>query len=404
MDLGHELRTLTLTERVASCCRLSRAEVAFLQRGHRAHLDLAPTARTGHYRITPTGHVGTILAPEMRVVIRPKIPLENLFHLLDPNAPVPAFEDKTATVPGAEAFNFLARRLAELLAERVSAGLHRDYAERVAQGPYLQGRLDLPAQLRERRGRKDLLHCRYEDFTADVPCNQVVKATAEWVLRSPLLGEGVAAALRRTLPALAAVSPAQLGPDCFADALPDRRSAAYRPVLALCRLLFEGLNADRAAGPVPCPAFLLNMEEVFEGYVSQGVRQSFKADERCAVSFQPPYLIGQPVAGQPDLRVRPDIVVERAGKPVLVVDAKWKSLAEALVPADVYQVLAYCTALGARRGVLVYPGRRTRRWTYRLTAASLEVHTVRVTGAPPACRRSLDRFGRHVHSSASPSR
>src|ERR1700731_3217515 len=118
MGLTHELRTLTLTERMAARCRLTRAEVAFLRSGHRGHLQVAPTGRRGHYRVTPTGHVGTILTPESRLVIRSKIPLDNLFHLLDPAAAIRAFDDQTAAVPGADAFDFLAGRLAQLLAER----------------------------------------------------------------------------------------------------------------------------------------------------------------------------------------------------------------------------------------------------------------------------------------------
>jgi hypothetical protein len=68
---------------------------------------------------------------------------------------------------------------------------------------------------------------------------------------------------------------------------------------------------------------------------------------------------------------------------VLVLDAKWKRLpAGRLVTADVYQVLAYCAALGVRRAVLVYPGRRDRAWHYDLGEAPtrLTVRTLCVTG------------------------
>ena len=92
----------------------------------------------------------------------------------------PVGDDSTTATPGTEVLDFLAARLARLLAERSSAGLHRAYAERSDSGPFLQGRLDLPAQLHEPAGRKDALHCRYEDFTVDVPCNQVGNELASW--------------------------------------------------------------------------------------------------------------------------------------------------------------------------------------------------------------------------------
>ena len=128
-------------------------EMVDLLAGHRTHLRLAPTGRRGRYRLTPTGHVGTIVGPDCRLVIRPKIPVKNLFHLLDPTGPLPVAEDRAATVTGTEALDFLAGRLARLLAERVVAGLHRAYSERCEAGPFLHGRLDLAAHLRERNGR-----------------------------------------------------------------------------------------------------------------------------------------------------------------------------------------------------------------------------------------------------------
>jgi 5-methylcytosine-specific restriction enzyme subunit McrC len=53
--------------------------------------------------------------------------------------------------------------------------------------------------------------------------------------------------------------------------------------------------------------------------------------------------------------MRPDLVWLREGVPVAVVDAKYKRETPSGYPeADVYQMLAYCTALRLRRGHLIY--------------------------------------------------
>src|SRR5262245_5790383 len=197
MGPGETLPTFTLRERTPAECRLGPDDVDFLLAAHRAHLDLVPTRQRDLYRLTPRGHVGTLVAPGCRLVIRPKIPVRNLLFLLDPDDPPPPAQDRTSADPGSELLDFLAGRLARLLTERAARGLHRAYVERSAEGPFVQGRLDLPAQIRGAPGRKDRVHCRHEDFTLDVPCNQVPRATAEQVLRSPLLGDAVRAALRR---------------------------------------------------------------------------------------------------------------------------------------------------------------------------------------------------------------
>jgi 5-methylcytosine-specific restriction enzyme subunit McrC len=388
--------TVVLTERVAAECRLSVADVDFLLAGHRAHVEVLPTCRRSRYRVTPTGHVGVIVAPDARLVIRPKIPVQNLFHLLDPTGPVPVVDDAATVTPGTEALDFLAGRLVHLLTERAAAGLHRAYAERAEQGRFLQGRLDVVAQLRDPNGRRDRLHCRYEEFSVDVPCNQVPRATAELVLRSPLVADGARAALRRALRDFAGVSTVPLGPDSFQAAEPDRLTEPYRPLLAVCRLLADGLAPQESAGPTPCPAFLLDMERVFESYVTAGVLEAFAGDAGATVAVQPLHHADRRGDDPPEVPMRPDVVIERGGRRPLVVDAKWKRLGRSLVTADVYQVLAYATALAARRAVLVYPGRRDRTWAYAFPGAprTLLVHTLRVVGSRACCRRSLARLGR----------
>jgi 5-methylcytosine-specific restriction enzyme subunit McrC len=400
MDGTTHRRTYALTERQPANCRLGRADIDFLLAVHRDHVELAPSGRRGWYRLTPLGHVGTIVGPGCRLLIRPKIPVENLFYLLDPTTPLPTVEDRTQTLSAEGPLDFLAGRLAQLLAERGAAGLHRSYAERAEQGPFLHGRLDLPAALREPAGRKDRIPCRFEEFTVDVPCNRVPKATAELVLRSPLLDERVRAVLTGALRGFSEVGSIDLTPEGFAAAEPTRLTEAYRPLIDLCRLLVDGLAPTQSAGATPYPAFLLNMERVFERYLTHGVRRAFAEDDRYTVAGQALCTVSASRPGQPDLEMRPDLMVERGGRPVVVVDAKWKRLRRAPEPADMYQVLAYCTVLGVRRGVLVYPGRRdrVRRYVLPRSPVRLEVCTLRVSGPREECALSLQglaaRFGR----------
>ncbi len=386
------MRTLTLTERRPAECRLTGDDLDFLLAEHASHLRLAPTRRRGVCVVTPTRLVGVIAAPNCCLVIRPKLPLRCLFHLLDPDAGLELSRAGPAS-EGAEALTFLALRLAQLVGERAAAGLHRSYAERDAATPFLQGRLDVAAQLREGPSRRDQFHCRTDELTADVPCNQVPRATLELLLRCPLVGGAAGAALRAALPVFDAVSPAELTPEAFGRAAADRGAASYGPLLDLCRLLADGLRpglADARHGPT----FLLDLERVFERYVTRGVREAFATDPQRTVAEQARYPISRPA----DLVLCPDVTVWEGDEVRTIVDAKWKRRPEGpprAVAADLHQALSYCAALGAPRAVLVYPGRRDRVATYRLTrsAVRIEVRTLRITTCAAGCRRSLRRLG-----------
>jgi 5-methylcytosine-specific restriction enzyme subunit McrC len=398
-DRRSELRTIVLRERQSRACWLSPDDVRFLLERHPNHIAVAPTGRRHRYRLTPAGHVGVIAAPGVRLVIRPKIPLRSLFFLLDPAAAPVFTPDETIPVPGGEALNFLAARLVQLLEERAAAGLHRGYSERAEPGSFLQGRLDVAAQTRDPAARRDQLHCSFEEFGADVPCNQLPRATAEHVLRCPLVADGVRSALRRALRPFEAVNPAPLTADAFAQAAPDRLTEAYRPLLEVCWLLVEGLGPSENAGAFHCPTFLLDMERVFERHVTAAVVRGFSERGRYTVAVQPPFQVIAADGTHAGVRMQPDVVVSRGGEPWLVVDAKWKRLNKnPLITEDFYQVLAYCTALGVKRAALVYPGRRDRRWTYRLERAGVRINvlTLRVVGEREQCAAAVERLGRQI--------
>lgn len=396
MDSLSPLRTLILTERRPHVARLAPVDVAFLLAHHRGHLELVPTGQRDRYRLTALGCTGVLVAPACRFVIRPKIPLVNVFAMLDPLADVDARQDSLAPQTGTETLEFLAGQLARRMAERVAAGLHRAYRERCEQGTVLHGRLDLPAQLREAPGRKDQLHGRVDELSADIPCNQAVKATGEALLVSPLLGTEVRAALRQALTGFESVSSVSLPPRLWERIASERLPMEYRPLLDLCRLLADSLNLCDAAGSMPAPSFLLDLERVFERHVTRGVVEAFAGSRTHTVAVQVTHTVAESAGDQQDVTMRPDLTIDREGRTVLVVDAKWKRWTGSAETGDLYQVLAYGTALGAEGVVLVYPGKRWRclESRFRHTPLRLRVCTLRVGGTREECLRSTRRLSR----------
>jgi 5-methylcytosine-specific restriction enzyme subunit McrC len=264
----------------------------------------------------------------------------------------------------------------------------------------VQGPLDIRAQLRRQNIHKETIHSRCDELTAEAPCNQLPKATAELALRSPLLSEPARSALLRVLRAFADVSSRPLDGASFDMGERTSSIPAYRPLLDLCRLLVDSLRPamDRCAGI--CPSFLLDMERVFEGYVTQTVAEAFAGSD-CVVEAQHNYTINRPRVGQPDIIMRRDAVISRDGTPVLIVDAKWKTRRGALVyREDIHQELGYASALAAPRVILVYPGKRDQSWPYSLEHADIQVQIrqLRVIGSSVACRRSRQRLGRWLRS------
>ena len=96
------MRTITLTERHCTECRLSGQDVDFLLSAHGTHLRIVPTRRRSLFRVTPTRFVGVIAAPGCRLLILPKVPLPALFHLLDPESDPDVDAQPFSGEPGVE--------------------------------------------------------------------------------------------------------------------------------------------------------------------------------------------------------------------------------------------------------------------------------------------------------------
>jgi 5-methylcytosine-specific restriction endonuclease McrBC regulatory subunit McrC len=396
--------TLHLIERQARMCRLSPAEVEFLLAQHRSVIEVLPSAQRHVYRVTPSGVAGVIVTPRRRIVISSKVPLGNLLFLVDPLADLPGDRDRVQQQQqqsGSEVIDLLAGQLALRMSERAAAGLHRGYRETANVSGWLVGQLDMAAQLRQPPGRKDQIHSRQDEYTIDLPCNQVPRSVAGLLLAQGLLSPAVRARLAGALPAFAEVAFVPLAPEVLCRLQSERVPAEYVPLIDLCLLLAHCLGPTPAGGIVPAPAFLLPLERVFEQYLTRAVQDAFAAEDAARVLVQESWSASEPmIAGQPSIHIRPDVSIDCKGRVVLVVDAKWKRLpAEAVVTEDLYQMLAYGAVLGSPMAVLVYPGRRRRRvWEYAFehSATRVQIRTLDVSGTAEQCAKARRRLGRDL--------
>jgi 5-methylcytosine-specific restriction enzyme subunit McrC len=357
-------RTLSLSERGRRLVRLDPLDVAFLRTLPRRWLRLERVGSRGRYLLTVGGIAGTLDAPTCRLTIAPKVPLSTLWLLLDAETPPATTPTPTGPDVADAILDTLAGGFLFHLARLVTRGLHRGYREEPLAAPLLQGRLDLPTQLRHGPGRPEVLHQVHDAFTADIPCNQLQRSALDALLALPRLSLADRTEAERLSRSLADVSPLPPG----AWMAPHATPPDYAPALDAARLLLAGLAP--APGIGHGVVFVVEMERLFERWL-------LRALEGAA----PPGVVVEPQARRvlrgaegPSLVVQPDALVFHDGTPVRVIDAKWKRPPRSRAHrSDLYQVLAYAETLAVPEAILVYPGRRTRRVDYPLTRRGTQV-------------------------------
>jgi 5-methylcytosine-specific restriction enzyme subunit McrC len=98
--------------------------------------------------------------------------------------------------------------------------------------------------------------------------------------------------------------------------------------------------------------------------------------------------------------MKPDLVwYAEDGSPAAVIDAKYKAeKPEGFPDADLYQMLAYCTAMGLPVGNLVYAKGNEHGATHHVvgTDVTLRAHTIDLSASPRDLLADLDRLSDRI--------
>ena len=343
-------------------------------------------------------HIGTVSLSSLRIVIMPKLRIDNLMRLV-----AYAFDLSDLTVTKTRtAYDTADEGLIDLLGVSLLRAV-----ERIARGGMLPDYQTRNEDLATPRGRLDMRHiathprratlrCTYDDLTLDHLANQVLAAglrLASRVMQSADLRLDLARAADRFFGDLTRID---LNADilrAMVDGL-DRRTSHYRTALTLVALIHQGarLGEHQTAGQMPLSSFTLNMNMVFERFLGRYFRETAPDDVRISAqdvrSDVFSYLENASGWNQPT--IRPDFVFRRRRKVVAVADAKYKNRHEhPPTSGDLYQLTAYGLAYAMpepREVVLLHPlasGETDRATTLLFAPSAAGQHVrIRLAGVP----------------------
>ncbi|MFD5482791.1 McrC family protein [Streptomyces hawaiiensis] len=292
---------------------------------------------------TPSG--GTV-----QLHLRPKLPVRDLLFLLSYSPRDPWRPEPVDAAESDELLPAVADLLARTARRTLDAGVLHGYRTVEEDLPLIRGRIRTADQLR-RVGLPLPVAVRYDDHTPDIAENRLLLTALHLAARLP----GVPVRTRQALHHLAghltgvhALHPGAPLPRWT----PNRLNSRYTRVLRLAELVLSARSVQPDGhSPVAADGFLLDLPDVFERFLTVALGDVLaRRGIRCA---------GQEGHHRLDearlVRLRPDIVLYRAGRPVSVVDAKYVFLDRAAPSTDhLGQLLGYCTALGLPHGHLVY--------------------------------------------------
>ena len=335
----------------------------------------------GHYYLTAGSTVGAMDIGDLSVLIQPKIGIPQLLSLAcyaigtyKPQVDRLFDFGERVTLPDA-----LALALGNAARRAFTRGLLHGYRAREEALQTVRGRIRFADQIRSRYGIAPPIEVRYNEFTDDILENRLVKAAARKIgqlhLRSPHARRG----LGWIAGMLDNVSYVEFSPRSVPTVTPTRLNEHYSDVIALSQLILRHGAFESERGEIRASGFLMNMNVVFQEFLESALREELRG--------QPGFLLAdRELKGDSRIALdevghiglQPDLSWWQGGQCLWVADAKYKNLEGpgSAKPADLYQMLAYTTALDLPVGTLIYAKGEAEPRNYRVKHAGKRLSVI----------------------------
>jgi 5-methylcytosine-specific restriction enzyme subunit McrC len=327
------------------------------------------------------------------------IPIRNLWHMLlyawnEYSLKRVWSSEDVENAPTLDAL--LASILIKLVEQRLRIGLGRNYVDESWTIRGVKGRIDFAASLKARTFERGMVHCEYQQYSANVPKNQIIRSVIARMVYVGNFGPDVAQAneLRRRLRWLSrmmnSIDLIELKPDLIVRQQLERNDADYRLMLAICELIIQRQMPSDSDGWDKTPSLdrdAMVLHRIYERFVANFYRMHLTG---WAVMPQKHFVWHEK---QPNLympSMYPDLVLENlASERIVVLDTKFT--AQSLIDGQygksvfnsshLYQMYAYLrsqehlsNAYRAASGILLYPAIQ-----HKLSERiDLQEHTVRI--------------------------
>ncbi|EGE42941.1 restriction endonuclease [Streptomyces sp. SID4928] len=334
--------------------------------------------RPGAWRLRAGGKVGAVAlkaAGREPVILRiaPKVPVRRLFFLIGYAADPRVHRDGEVDVTeDEEIVPALAQGFERALERALRQGVLQGYRHTEEASPVVRGRVREADQVNRHHGRSFPVEIAYDDYGTDIAENRLLRGAVERLLPLHRVPGDVRRRLRHHRARLLDAEPLGRGARYLPRWRPSRLNHRYLPALRLAETILRGASVEHGTGGASVDGYLIDTHKVFEDFVCVALREALaRYGGRAALQARGVYLDD---AGE--ISMRPDLVWYGEDRtPRAVADAKYKAeKPEGFPDADLYQMLAYCTALGLRDGHLVYARGYEPTVTHQVRHSQIRIH------------------------------
>ena len=333
--------------------------------GNHIHLDYDGTLQVMKY-------VGFISKGNTRLQILPKIyektssnetdvqresmrVMQNLLRVSEFNK-ILQLPDQTSSAEQLDLMELFIGVFADKIISLYSRQMYREYIDIEENSTFVKGRIQFSENIRQNPVRMDRHVVNYQNYEQNNALNNIIKTMVIRLLRLTQ-DSNIKNRLKKALLFLDDASETLLSIELFDSVRFTRLNMQFKPVFEMAKMFFLNLSPESYAGDETVFSFLVPLNELFEYYL-------YKVFSNLGNEFNAKYQNRHRFVFSPkgdDVYIKPDILLEKSNKLVLIADAKYKNpnyengRYTKINQSDIYQVFAYARAYGINNVALVYP-------------------------------------------------
>lgn len=303
------------------------------------------------------------------------IPIKNIYYMLCYawNTLTQANEKLTGSEPFDNMYDLLARVMISGLHNLLKRGFYREYQEWNEELSLIKGKIDVGNSIKCQSVMRKKLICYYDEFTYNVPFNQILKATVGTLIRYPELDNNLKQELIRLNFYFSTIDEIRITKRLFSFLRYNRNNIHYKMLMNICELIYCSLITNEYGNTTRFSDFVRDgqMAVLYEKFILNFYKRhlssvSFKVHSpKISWDMDREYNhIG--VQYLPEMRT--DIVIENyLDNAQLIIDTKFYPSAlkkrnysdtKKLISGNLYQIYTYVKNsefAGTVSGMLLYP-------------------------------------------------
>ena len=216
--------------------------------------------------------------------------------------------------------NLFAAILSKGINRQLKQGLYREYLNSKENVVVARGKINVPGTIQNKLARKHILNCEYDELSENNLMNQALKTTVVLLLWHAKVNAEYKNELKKEMLLFSNVDTVDPSEIRWSNIRFQRNNNAYRMLIGLCRLIFDGMLLTTDSGEYRLATFLnkQSMSWLYEKFILEYYRNEHK--ELCVSSSQIPWNLDDDKNNMLPI-MQSDIMLNSNDK-TLIIDAK----------------------------------------------------------------------------------